>query len=255
MASHFHYFFYLDPKFTRAHMLSLFDWSADELRAERSWQGFLAWGRWQKSYLDEMLPFYAQTVSHLNQLPPKFHESFSGHIAGIAVFGKTDALADDWLQSLMRGFDPQMRRQFAEALCTILENMEGDAATDLWNRWLRRYWDERVLGRPAPLDQDELCQMGRWPVHLGKAMPDAVNLLMKSPTLRLQYPLIDKEIGKLQSVCKTFPDSVADYLLIILRGLNHLYDKKAVLQIVASLESAAVDPKKLTSIRDELLRL
>src|SRR4029077_16255578 len=197
----------------------------------------------------------AQTVSHLNQLPPKFRESLSGHIAGIAVFGKTDALANDWLQSLMREFDPRMRSQSAEALGTILENMDADAATNLWNRWLRRYWDERVLGRPVPLDQDELCQMARWPIRLGKVMRDAVDLLMKSPNVRLQYPLIDKEIGKLQAVCETFPDSVADYILIVLRGLNHLYDKKAVLQIVASLETSNVDSKKLTNIRDELLRL
>jgi hypothetical protein len=171
------------------------------------------------------------------------------------VFGKTDALADDWLQSLIREFDPQMRSQFAEAVCTILENMDADAATDLWNRWLRRYWDERVLGRPVRLDQDELCQMARWPVRLGKVMRDAVDLLMKSPKMRLQYPLTDKEIGKLEAVCETFPDSVADYLLIVLRGLNHPYEKKAVRQIVASLETANVDSEKLTSIRDELLRL
>ena len=63
VASQFHYFFYLDAKFARTELLSLFDWSADELRAAQSWQGFLAWGRWQKAYLDEMLPFYADGLT------------------------------------------------------------------------------------------------------------------------------------------------------------------------------------------------
>jgi hypothetical protein len=255
IASHFHYFFYLDAKFARTHLLSLFDWSVDEVRATRSWQGFLAWGRWQKSYLDEMLPLYAQTVSHLNQLPPKFRESFAGHVAGIAVFGKTDALADGWLRSFIREFDREMRRHFAEALSAILGNMEADAATDLWNRWLRRFWDERVLGRPVPLDPDELNQMARWPLHLGKVVGEAVNLLMKSATLHLQYPFADEELEKLRTLSETLPDPVADYLLIILRGLNQLYDTKAVLQLMADLEAAGVDSIKLTGIRDELLRL
>jgi hypothetical protein len=236
-------------------LLSLFDWGADELRAARSWQGFLAWGRWQRSYLDEMLPFYAQTISHLNQLSPILRKSFAEQIAGIAVFGKTNALAEGWLQSIICGFDCETRHHFAATILTILEDMDGDAAANLWNRWLGRYWDERVLGRPVPLDQDELNQMARWPVHLGRVIPDAVNLLMKSGTLHLQYPFTDEELEKLRPFSKAFPDQVGDYVLTILRGLNQLYDKDPILQIVADLEAANVDSRKLTSIRDELLRL
>jgi hypothetical protein len=78
---------------------------------------------------------------------------------------------------------------------------------------------------------------------------------MKSGTLHLQYPFTDEELEKLRPFSKAFPDQVGDYVLTILRGLNQLYDKDPILQIVADLEAANVDSRKLTSIRDELLRL
>ena len=255
IASQFHYFFSLDPKFAIKQLLRLFDWNVDELRATRSWQGFLAWGRWRRSYLNEMLPFYTETVSHLAEFQSQFRESFAEHIAGIAVFGKADALSESWLQSLMRGFDSEMRGYFGDAVLKILEDLEADAATELWNRWLRRYWDERLLGRPAPLDQAELNRMARWAVHLGNVFPEAVNLLAKSPKFDQQYPLTDEELEKIRPLFGRFPESLADYLLIMLRGLKQLYDKTRIDLIVSDLEVNGVGVEKLTSLRDELLRL
>src|SRR5260370_5962037 len=111
------------------------------------------------------------------------------------------------MQYFIREFDPELPWQSAEAVRTVLDDMEADAATDLWNRWLRQYWDERVLGRPVSLDQRELSDMARWPLHLGMVFPDAVALLLKSANLQLQNPLTDEELGKLRPLVDAFPNA------------------------------------------------
>ena len=50
-----------------------------------------------------------------------------------------------------------------------------------WNRWLKRYWQDRLDGVPKPLESDEIKRMMDWLPHLKGVFPEAVELAIQMP--------------------------------------------------------------------------
>ena len=255
IAGQFHYFFYLDAAFARSTILPLFDWNVDELRARQCWNGFLAVGRWREAYLDELLPKYAQTLRRILEFPEGCQRSFAEHIAGIAVFGIGDPMADNWLSIFIGGFDSEMRENFANAVEKYLKGTDWDPQKDLWRRWLCRYWQDRIVGKPLLLERGEMRFMFRWPLYTSGMFPEAVKLLSQSPKPDLQYLLSAEEMKILQDLAKPFCSSTAEYLMLILGGSKQFYNLDQATALVETLEKVGLDKTKLTALRDEMLRL
>jgi hypothetical protein len=254
LTSHFHYFFYLDPEFARSILLPLFNWNLSCFIAVQSWSGFLGWGRWTKDFLDELLPFYKQTVARITQFPERYQEAFVEHIASIAVFGIADPLKGNWLGYFISGFSQSLRAHFAKTLRETLEGMEPAPAVGLWNRWLCHYWTGRIAAKPVPLEHDEINWMILWPLYLHEKFPDAVALILNLPKFNIRFPINEKEAKMLLPFCKTFGKSVADYLVVILQRTQKLYNAEVVEKIISELEPVDGGSEKLSKIKDELLR-
>jgi len=255
IASQFHYFFYLDADFARKILLPLFDWKTDVLRATQCWHGFIGWGQWKEAYLDDMLPFYEQALSHLGKFRADHGKAFAGHIAGIAILGRADALAEGWLYRFIREFGETLRADFARVVEKLLEGMDSNAKDGLWSRWLRQYWDNRNLGKPVALEREEINTMARWPLHLGAMFPEAVDLLAKAPLSPIPLPFTTKELEK-RGLSQQFPAATAQYLLTVLHGLKHRpYDLANVKTLVSNLENAGVCSSEIRDLKNEILRL
>ncbi len=96
LASQIQVFFYLDPTWTRSHMFNIFDWKSDERRAQQAWHGYLFWGRWTNSFVEEFLHYYISTIPHIGTDLGRTRDSFSDHLAAIAVYG-SDSTAQKWM--------------------------------------------------------------------------------------------------------------------------------------------------------------
>ena len=68
------------------------------------------------------------------------------------------------------------REGFALNIANHLQHMETEAQRNLWDRWLRKYWENRLHGTPARFDPSEARPMFYWLVHLQDLFPDAVEL-------------------------------------------------------------------------------
>jgi hypothetical protein len=185
LVSQLHYFAFLDLDFSSQLFSPLLDWSRDHESACQSWQGFLGWGRWKSSFLNQILPFYHQTLVHLDEFEEMATESFVQHIAGIAVYGVQQPWTKGWLPNYLATFKSSLRRKFAETLRRILEDMSPEASAELWNRWLKQYWLDRIAHIPVGLDSVEVDNMVLWPLYLRQHFPEAVTLLYDSPKFTL----------------------------------------------------------------------
>jgi hypothetical protein len=255
IASQFHYFFYLDPVFARQRLLPLFDWTLDENRASQCWNGFLGWGKWQPAYLEDMLPIYWEAATRMDRFAEKYRESLVAHIAGIAIYGKEDALEGAWLGGFIRIFDLPMRQNFAKSVDAFLEGMAEGPISALWQNWLRQYWEGRLLGKPVALQRGEMDFMAQWPLQLEPVFDSAVEMLLRSPEPETQLYAFPESVEKLQEFCSGHASAVADYLLVVLKTLQFLDDREPVNQLVAELESRGVGEAKMAQIRDQVLRL
>src|SRR5207247_2478717 len=99
----------------------------------------------------------------------------------------------------------------------VITALDNEAKLHLWRRWLKKYWGERLQGRPLPLDGKEVAEMIEWVVDLGPLVPEAVMLLRSGPypdsgQSMVYYPLSESEL------LKQYPDAFADLLVFLASG-------------------------------------
>ncbi|GAT32392.1 hypothetical protein TSACC_2790 [Terrimicrobium sacchariphilum] len=253
LVSQLHYFASLDRDFNSEFFIPLLDWSKDHDTACQSWQGFLGWGRWISSFLDQILPFYHQTLAHLDEFEER--ESFVQHIAGIAVYGVAQPWTDGgWLSHYVSTFNPPLRRKLAETLRQILEAMTPEASAELWNRWLKHYWHDRIDRIPAVLNSDEVDNMVLWPLYLRQYFPEAVELLGRSPKFTLV--MVDLETDFPAEYKAQYTDATGRYLNLLLGALRRGDHRIAeIRKIYGELLALGLSEDVSRSILDSLSRL
>lgn len=187
LASQLHFLFALDPDWTQDNILPLLDWSVNEKRAQQAWHGYLVSGRWSQDLLPKMMPLYEKTFFRLkNGLSKELRYNFCGHLASIALFGTGSPLDDGWLWEFMKVVDEEDRISWASAMTRELALLKEDSAKELWNRWLNRYWSQRITGIPKPLSAKELEEMVYWSAELSPIFPEVVDKICKSKPPRLE---------------------------------------------------------------------
>ena len=60
-----------------------------------------------------------------------------------------------------------------------LRNRDEAAQQELWQRWLKQYWEHRLQGVPAVLETGEIKNMLNWLPHLTAVFPEAVDLAVQ----------------------------------------------------------------------------
>ena len=62
----------------------------------------------------------------------------------------------------------------------LQHHMDEAKQQEWWERWLKRYWENRLRGAPAgELEVSEVAQMLEWLPHLTAVFPEAVNLAVQ----------------------------------------------------------------------------
>ncbi len=187
LASQIQFLFALDPDWVEVNVLPLLDWSINENRAEQAWHGYLVWGRWNNAMLPKLLPLYKQTFTNFkNKLPIRLRESFCRHLAQIAIFSTEDPLKDGWLWDFLKTVDAADRKIWAAAVRYELDSVGDESAKGLWDRWMSKYWSNRITGVPVPLTPDELEEMVYWATELTTVFPEVVDRICASSAPRLK---------------------------------------------------------------------
>lgn len=104
------------------------------------------------------------------------------------------------------------RRRFALNIADNLRLLETGPQRDLWNRWLSKYFENRLNGTPAPLDPSEAPAMLNWLVHLHDLFPEAVDLAIKIPKLPSGYVPPIHALNK-KGTAESHPEATAKLLI------------------------------------------
>lgn len=98
-----------------------------------------------------------------------------------------------------------------------LANMNEVQQANLWKRWLRKYWQNRVQGIPSGLQPREAWHMVRWLPLLREAFPGAVEI-----AIGVTPSKIDPEPGRnivftmhQSDLPSKYPESVAKLLIYL----------------------------------------
>jgi len=173
--------FALAPDWYQDHVLPLLAAPASDRSSEQSWDGFLFWGRWTQEMLPGLLPAY---ISHLPQTTRDSDERsrmYCGHLAGIAVFGVIDPIANGWLAEFVSRASRRERLHFASEMTQCLRGADQKAKDGAWNRWLKVYIQRRVQANPLPLDPEEAGSMCEWALVLKDHYAGIVESLVAGP--------------------------------------------------------------------------
>jgi hypothetical protein len=227
LASQTAFLFGLDQVWTRQYVIPLFS-ESDRKKFAQAWGGFLVWGRLYPALVEALMPaFLVALPRHATDLHDRGRR-FIEFYSSLAVFHLSDP-TQQLLPVLFRYGSLEDRIGFASHVGYFLRQMQPAAKQQLWNGWLHRYWQDRLQGVLAALDEAEIRKMLEWLPHLGDAFPDAVALAVLSPALRIEHSLVLYELRRSEVVTR-FPAETAELLIYLASGTvgYHAADLAAV---------------------------
>ena len=79
----------------------------------------------------------------------------------------------------------------------------------LWNNWLRQYWENRIDGVPAPLEDFEIESRLTWLAESHSLFAEAVELALRMPAIPVQASMLVRRLNDGEHYERE-PDAVAD---------------------------------------------
>jgi hypothetical protein len=212
LASQTAFLFGLDEPWTRQNVIPLFS-DPDPIKFVQAWQGFLAWGRLYPVLVETMIPAFLEALPRLRTDLQKSRRRFIEFYTALAVFHVSDP-AQQLIPALFVHASLDERIAFASHIGHYLRQMEGTTKRQLWDRWLSSYWQARLQGVLATLDEAEIRNMLEWLPYLDDAFPDAVALAIRVSPIRLENSHVLFALRKSELVTR-FPAETAELLIFL----------------------------------------
>ena len=254
LASQLWFFFGADRTWCEAFVLPLLDWT-DEERALRTWHGYLTWGRWNDELLKAgLLTQYLAAAHHMDQLRDELRRQLSAHLAGMALSSEIEPL--EWMRTFTLTVGVADRVEWLSHVGWMLSRLPTEAVEHQWQRWMWRYWRDRLDSIPVELTLEEASAMAAWVIDLTDSLQGGVALAIEHPArldehTQILHELSDKRLDRLDRA----PAALARLLAHLLKGTHPpfwgCYDLD---KIVPRLHHGG-DPSDMRTIVEEALRL
>ena len=214
LASEFSFLLEVDENWTKENLLPLFEvgnsdfWSA--------WDGLLAWGSLSPPVAECLNEVSLKAIPLMGAEGNDRRDRFVKFCTALIADSVQDP-QDVWIPALFKGGGEGVGQPFAWEVEDHLYSLDGDEALqrDCWDRWLRTYWENRLEGVPAVLDDArEVEIMVGWLLHLEAVFPNAVATATRMPPVALEHSRIVYELDKTDLWTK-HPDAVAQLLVYL----------------------------------------
>ncbi len=247
LSAHATALFYVDPKWTKVHLLPLFDWRISQAEARAAWEGFLWSPRVYRPLLEAMRQSLLETPEYYGRLG-KHASQFADFLAFVAL-DRGDTFTVDELAQATRRLPSEGLESTAQAIVRALESA-GEQRGEYWrNRvlpYLKSVWPTSTTVRTPTISGyfAHLCVAAR------DAFPEAVDLLRHwlQPLQDTGYPLHLLDQAKL---CKQFPSDALTFLDAVLGDVTQWVPKEIVTclnDIIGADQALANDPRFLRLI-------
>ena len=251
LASQVYFFFKADREWCTETILPLLSWE-DPVRALRTWDGFLSWGRWDDGLLAAGLDeHYMGAIERIGSFSEESRQRLLQHLAGVAVYSETDPLP--WIKKFTATVDAHIRTEWMEQVARTLDDLTSEAVESQWQQWMHQYWTDRAASIPLVLTKEEASAIAAWVVYLTDSIEDGVNLAVASPAnldgnRTFLRSLKDAQLDQ-------SPAQFARLLGHLLKDVGEPFWGCVELERIVLRTSAQASTEDLTSIVNEALRL
>ena len=265
----------VDKAWTRKYLLPLFDLASDDFQV--AWVGFLAGNRLNSTVAEAMAAPALKAVERINSDLSNRSNRFIGYYVQMLSDFAEDPL-DEWIPKFFQSVgqaDPSTtaettnpkggifsRREapkdcFASEVGRRLQRMDEAEQQECWQRWLKRYWKNRLQGAPAELEPGEIEHILDWIPHLTAVFPEAVDLAVQMPQIPLQncraiYELNQSDESEL---LQNHPESVAKLLIYLWKCDLPGYFWDSIQELIDQLHPLDISPELKRELREIKIQL
>ncbi len=212
LASQVAFLFALDEAWARENIIPLFS-SPDAQKFSQAWDGFLVSGRLNTPLVEALQPAFVSALQRLSTDLADRRRRFIELFTALVVFHVNDPSLH-LLPALFHNGSLEDRVSFASQIGFFLRQMADNTRQDLWDRWLCRYWQNRLQSVPLPLDEAEVRKMMEWLPHLGELFPQGASLAVRAPAAQIMHTSLMYEMGK-SDLINRFPAETAELLIYL----------------------------------------
>lgn len=214
LAGQFSFLLAVDEGWTKENLIPLFGDRDNIADFQAVWDGFLTWGRLSPNVAESLRDAFLEAVQQIDSDLAHRRNDFVRYYTSILGYFTADPI-DTWVPELLTHGGEEARGRFAIELGSHLRRMDETRQKEWWGRWLKRYWENRLDGVPAPLTADEVESMLGWVPTLTAVFPEAVALAVRMPRVPLQHGHVIYELSKSDSVIRKHPKKVAKLLIYL----------------------------------------
>ena len=253
LAGHFSFLLDADEKWTKENLLPLFAESASEDDYHAAWGGFLVWQPITPSIVEILGHEFLEAVRRIKK-QRHLRSGFIRAYTTMLVYFVTDPI-DEWIPRFFEGADEADKRDFGFQVRRHLAHMDEGRKEELWQRWLRSYWEKRLKGiPPPPLESNEISCMLGWLSHLDKLFPEAVDLAVQMPLGSLERNFIVSDINK-SDLWKNYPRAVVKLLDYLAKCDPPSYVKYEVKELTEKLLRSDITQELKERLKELVIKL
>ncbi len=246
LAGYFAFLLSVDEAWTRENLLPLFDLANDNFQAV--WDGFLTWERLNPTVAEVMADYFPKAIERIDSDLSHQRRRFIEFYTDMLVHFVEEDPFDKWIPALFQSGNQEAGQEFALNMNGHLLNMDEAAQQELWQRWLKQYWEHRLQGVPAVLEPGEIKNMLNWLPHLTAVFPEAVDLAVQ---MQIPQDISLQNWGMIHKINQSdlwqhYPEEVAK-LLIYLFECNLRYDK--LKELINKLLQLNIAPKRKQELK------
>jgi hypothetical protein len=203
----------VDETWTKEHLIPLFNLDGNIAEFQAAWDGFLTWGRLNPTVAEILEGHFLKAVQQLGSSLSIRRGRFLEYYTTMLCFQVVDPLSV-WIPNIFQYGNIEDRHNLVTNIEKQLRGLDEAKRQEWWQRWLKRYWEDRVQGVPSTLEAGEIGYMLNWLPHLKLVFPDAVDIATRMPKIPLQHCMVIHGL-KDNEIVKMYPESVAKLLLYL----------------------------------------
>ena len=210
LASQFGYLLDFGKIWIQKNLLPLFAPDSDDFYA--AWTGFLSRKDLNPAVTEVMVDPLLNAVERINSDYFNQRDLFIEYYIYILTSVVEDPI-DKWIPQFFRSASQETKDCFAAKVGFCLQNMTETERQEWWERWLKRYWKNRLQGVPAgEPESGEIAHMLNWLRHLTVVFSEAAGFAIQMPAAALRNCWIIQDLNE-SNLWQQYPELVADLLI------------------------------------------
>ena len=246
LAWHFSLLLSYDREWVKEHLLPPLEQRDNDEDYQAFWDGLTS-GRLTPAAAEVLNSAFLNALPHIKTIfsGEERLRSFIGTYTAMLVYFVNDPLIE-WIPKFFKNANSNSRSYFAGQIGYFLGNIDDTKQRELWTRWLRRYWENRLHGVPAQLTDEEMVEMIAWTPRFSSLFPDAVELATKMPNSKAKYerPLW-MSLHRIQKkrIWRSHPESTAALLLYLKPLTLSYYSPGKIKKLIDNLRKMNLPPE------------